>query len=249
MSIKNVWDKQYSEHDDTALKDRNLFELESKAIKDEIRLFLSEENKNNISILELGSGTGFLAKLILDEFPQTKIDYTGVDFSAIATQNANKRRLRGVSFIENDFISFLQEDGNKQYDVILTQRSIMAVMEEYEQNLILELVANKINGMGLFSECTADGFKNINNLRKKLDVGKLEKVWHSKYLENQQLDKYFPNYKIKDFSSMYYLITRVLYPMFEEPKHNTSLADFAASLKQDSDYSFLKLIIVKMGQS
>ncbi len=246
MNIKDVWNEQYSDMKETALQDKNLFKLESDAIKNKIKSFIAQVDKKEINILELGSGTGFLASIIIREFASNNItlNYTGVDFSSLATEKANSRKLENSIFLENDFIDFLKTT-TLQYDIILTQRAIMAIMEEDKQNLMLGLIIKKLDGIGIFSECTEEGFLKLNALRRELNVNDLEKVWHSRYLSTQQLDKYFKNYIIEDFSSMYYLITRVIYPMFEEPHHNTPLADFAASLKQDGEYSFLKLIIIR----
>ncbi len=245
MNINEVWDSQYESNNDTALKDVNLFKLESNALIKKINEYIEKTRKKEITILELGSGTGYLARIIIDAFANVKINYTGVDFSANACEIAKKRELKNSTFIQNDFDSFLKTDNNK-YDIILSQRSIMAVMKEDEQNSILRLIKQKIDGIGLFSECTVEGLENLNSLRSGLGIDELEKVWHSKYLDKKQLDKYFVNYEIEDFSSIYYLVTRVIYPYFEEPKHNTPLADFAASLKQTGNFSFLKLIIVKI---
>jgi hypothetical protein len=51
----------------------------------------------------------------------------------------------------------------------------------------------------------------------------------------------FPSLEIIDYSSTYWLITRVVYPYFAEPKHNTALHDFAAGLHQDGPYGLVKL--------
>lgn len=243
MDLKDVWDEQYNNNIETALKDKNLFQLELDAIKLKIKEFLDSSSENIINILELGSGTGLLAEEIMNEFKNYNLEiyYTGIDFSLNAVKTANNRNIKNTTFIENDFLSFLEKD-KKEYNIILTQRSIMAIMEEKEQNKMLDLIEKKTKNIGIFSECTEEGFNNLNELRKKLKLKDLEKVWHSRYLTKNQLDKYFINYNIEDFSSIYYLITRIIYPYFEEPKHNTVLADFAASLKQEGDYSFLKLI-------
>ena len=72
------------------------------------------------------------------------------------------------------------------------------------------------------------------------------KVWHSCYLDENIFQTIFPICEKFDFSSTYWLITRVIYPFFEEPKHNSPIHKFAANISQVGDYSLTKLFVVQL---
>jgi len=101
------------------------------------------------------------------------------------------------------------------------------------------------NSIGIFSEVTTQAFKKLQTLRKKIKLPPLEKIWHSHHLDETIIPKMFHHSEIIDFSSTYWLITRVIYPFFEEPKHNTAIHKFASNLSQDGDYGLVKMFIVK----
>ena len=247
--LKKVWNKQYqSTEKATALKDRNFFNLEVKYIKKILLNEISKRKKKSIKILELGSGTGFLADSIVSELKKTSINcsYFGVDFSSVATKKAKSRKIPNSVFIKSDFIKFLKAN-NTKFDYIITQRSIMAIMNTQTQIQLLKLIKNSLTkgGKGMFSEVSIQAFKTIQKLRATLEIEPIEKVWHSLYLDEKILYDIFPKTKKIDFSSTYWFITRVIYPYFEKPKHNTKLHDFAASIPQKGNYGLVKLFVVQ----
>jgi len=248
MEIEETWNKQYIKNTTTALKDNNLFKLEINSIKDNFKKIISKLNKKNIKILEIGSGTGYLAlqltKILKDE--KISYDYTGIDFSIEAVRKSKKRKISNCKFFEIDFIKFFMTNTTK-FDLIISQRSIMAMMSKKKQNKLINQIKTNLkkSGYGIFSECTIQSLKNHQKFRKKLSIEPYEKIWHSTYIDENFLAKVFKSYQKIDFSSSYYLITRIIYPYFSKPKHNTRIHDFASSLEQFGDYSLVKLFIVK----
>ena len=63
-SLIDVWNSQYENSDDTAIKDKNYFNLEVNAIIEQIIKYVNKTNISSLRILELGSGTGLLSSLI-----------------------------------------------------------------------------------------------------------------------------------------------------------------------------------------
>ncbi|MCR4327252.1 MAG: class I SAM-dependent methyltransferase [Nanoarchaeota archaeon] len=243
--LKETWESQYSENQDTAIKDKPFFELEIKTIKKEVEKISKE--KDNLSILELGCGTGFLAsELIKDSLKDRKYTYTGVDLSKNAIEISKSRKIPKTFFLEIDFFNFF-EKSTKKFDLIISQRSIMALLKKEEQIKLLKLISSRLTnkGIGLFTECLYGASQKINEYRKQLGIKPFEKVWHSRYLKTEEIKKIFPKFEITDFCSTYWLITRIIYPYFEEPKHNTKLAQVASKFPESGNYGLVKLIIVK----
>jgi SAM-dependent methyltransferase len=246
--LVDVWDSYYASAEDTAIRDRPFFELEVQAITSRAYAQARAAKTSTLRVLELGSGTGFLAERVIASLQQlqAEVHYDGVDFSPIAVERASRRCLPGCHFHEADFLAFI-EGGDVAYDIVLTQRSIMAIMEPGVQIRLLGGLRDLLTpgGMGLLSEGSEQGLARINALRADLGVDRLETVWHSHYLDERDIERVFASVEIVHFAPLYWLITRVIYPYFKEPRHDTPLHHFAASLPQAGDFSPVRLFAVQ----
>ena len=244
--LKTIWDNQYTGDGDTALKDRNLFRLEIQAIIKHVENNLA--GREEIALLELGCGTGYLIKEISNHFAPRgiKVISIGVDFSENAIAEASQRNVPFSRFISSDFFAFFNET-KTHFDFIITQRSLMALLTRTDQKALLALIKASLapNGIGIFSECFEEQYIKMNSLRKIMGVGDLVKVWHSMYLCESDLTGLFSTVEFDDFCSSYMLITRIIYPYFEDPLHNQKIHDLAASFPQCGDFGFLR--IAKVG--
>ncbi len=246
--LVDVWDNYYASAEDTAIRDRPFFELEVQAITSRAHAQAKAAKAASLRVLELGSGTGFLAERVVERLRplRAKLHYDGVDFSAVAVERASRRELPECAFHEADFLAFI-EAADGPYDMVITQRSIMAIMEPDAQRRLLRGLGDLLapGGVGLLSEGTEQGLARLNELRAGLDVERLEKVWHSRYLDERDIELIFSSVEIVHFAPLYWLITRVVYPYFEEPRHDTPLHQFAASLPQAGDFSPVRLFAVR----
>jgi 2-polyprenyl-3-methyl-5-hydroxy-6-metoxy-1,4-benzoquinol methylase len=250
-NLQLFWDNYYKDiKDDTVIKDKQFFHMElitlAHKFSEEIQNIAGREK---INILELGAGTGLLAETLLAPLPESSkelIYYTGIDFSSEAIKKANERNLFQANFIVSDFFEYLN---NKigLFDLIVSQRSMMAILEFNKQKEFFKLIKMSLTkkGVGILSEGTRQGLNVLNKLRKHLGVNPIENIWHCLYVDEEELYEIFSNVEIEEFCSLYWLITRVIYPYFKEPKHNTSIHDFAASLPQGEGFSLVKLIKVR----
>lgn len=245
--LVDVWDNYYTSMEDTAIRDRPFFELEVEALVSCVHAHAEAASPASVRILELGSGTGFLAERVVERLRPLKVElhFDGVDFSAIGVEKAARRNLPECDFHEADFLSFVGA-AEDPYDVIVTQRSIMAIMDPDAQKLLLSGIRDllKPGGVGLLSEGSVQGLARLNELRAGLGVDPLEKVWHSRYLDEEDIQSCFDSVETVHFAPLYWLLTRVVYPYFEEPRHNTPLHRFAATLPQAGDFSPVRLFAV-----
>ena len=244
-SLVDVWDEYYATPGDTAIKDRSFFDLEVRTLVDRVEAEVRRTGAEQVAILELGSGTGYLAARVVERLSGVTLRYDGVDFSEVGVRHADERELPGCAFHESDFTAFV-ERCDTRYDVIVTQRSIMVIMDAAGQTRLLELLSDRLapGGLGLFSEGSVQGLARLNELRGGLGIDPLEKVWHSRYLDEDDIAPVFGEVEIEHFASVYWLATRVLYPYFEEPRHDTPLHRFAATLPQVGDFAPVRLFVV-----
>jgi SAM-dependent methyltransferase len=243
-----VWDNYYASMEDTAIRDRAFFELEVEAITSRVFAHAEAAAGASLRVLELGCGTGFLAERVVERLRPlgAELHFDGVDFSAIGVERAGRRELPECDFHEADFLEFVEGvDGT--YDIVITQRSIMAIMEPEGQTRLLSGIRDLLGpgSVGLLSEGSVQGLERLNELRAGLDIDRLEKVWHSRYLDEREIDSTFANVEVTHFAGLYWLLTRVIYPYFEEPHHNTPLHAFAATLPQAGDFSPVRLFAVR----
>ena len=253
MSLKKTWNEQYDGEKISSLKDKNLYFLEIKAIISHIYKSIKNfsKKKEDIIILELGCGTGELLRQInnnLKNFSSFNLNpkYVGVDFSINAIKQAKKNALDNQTFKCEDFLNYLVSKESNSFDIIVTQRAIMAIMDEKLQNKVLYEINRvlKEDGKGIFSECFNSGLNKLNELRKTANLDPIEKVWHSLYLEEKNFFQTFKNVDFDDFCSTYFLITRIIYPYFDTPIHNQAIHDIASKFPNSGSNSFLKLVQV-----
>ena len=248
--LLKVWNDYYSDADtDTAIKDKHFFSLEVMSIIRQVSEELVHRPRVSLTILELGAGTGYLAKSIVEHVIEgfgIPVSYVGVDFSEVAIAKANRREIQGAKFVASDFFEYLNED-KQHYDIVVTQRSIMAILDRNSQLRLLQVIRQhlKDDGLGIFSEGTQQALDKLNYLRERLGVPPFHRIWHSLHVDQGHIRQVFSSVDVVDFSSTYWLITRVIYPYFQEPQHNTPLHQFAAELPQIGDHGLVKIFLAR----
>lgn len=250
MSIEKTWNKQYEGEVITALKDDQLFRLEVEAILEASNMQIQHKKPSEIiRVLELGCGTGELIRRMDSTFSvgYPGLIFVGVDFSENAIQLANRQGNSRQKFERSDFLSYLKTVPSNSIELVLTQRAIMALMEISEQDELLVEVNRVLvaGGAGIFSECFNSDLNSFNTLRNEAGLPPVEKVWHSRYLDEVMLSNIFENIDYQYFCSTYMLMTRIAYPMFCDPIHNQIIHKVASQMPNSGSTSFLKLAIVK----
>ena len=244
-SLQDEWNRQYESADETALKDNHLFALEVEALTEAVLTYTPSSRK--CRIVELGCGTGALLASLIESLVQSGIDNIeaiGVDFSEVAIEKAKSRNLEFVSFECASFEDFLAIS-HQPFDIILSQRSIMALMSEDAHAQVLGAIESHLHddGVAILSECFADAFEHFNTLRNNAGLEPIAKVWHSRHMSETQVASIFGTINYIDFCSSYMLATRLIYPMFEEPVHNSKIHNMARQLPNGGDSSYLKIAV------
>ncbi len=244
-TLKKTWESQYDGENVTALKDHNLFEIETSAIISEINKHIGISEQ--INILEIGCGAGELLRRVYANLSTKDINFKlcGVDFSENAILTAKRKSNSNIDFYSADFKSFFSNINNNKFDIIISQRSIMALMDLDSQVELLSLIKKSLNdkAIGIVSECFQEDLERFNKHRVSAGLSEIEKVWHSNYLNEDMFSSMFSNVHSYHYCSTYMLTTRIIYPMFDNPKHNQKIHQYAAGLPESGDYSFLKMLV------
>ena len=106
------------------------------------------------SILELGSGPGFLARRILEAWP--RVDYTALDFSA-AMHALAKERLgplaQRVCFVLRNFKEPGWTSGLSSYDAVVTLQAVHELRHKRHAASLYEAVTALLRPGGVFLVC------------------------------------------------------------------------------------------------
>lgn len=214
------------------------------------------------TVLDVGAGNGYTA---LKLARKKAVDIIGVDISAEMVAYANQMqknydsKLKGIAKFElGDILSseFLECFGENHFDTVLTKRTIINVLswKEQKESIIKIWHLLKPNGKFIMMEATVQGHENINRLRERFGISRTPIRWHNNYLDEDKLLPFLANrFKsvfFKDFSSTYYIGSRVIQPLIlkpfkKEPRYDFFLNRFFAYLPSCGNYGIQKLFVCR----
>jgi len=131
QEIKQFYDNQAEKFSGT----RNKTWPEFFYIKEQVEKIIQKKWK--IKILELGCGDGRAYRYLIDIFWKDLIDYTGVDLSTWLIKIA-KEKSPETNFINQDMLSFLEEQDQQSFDFVLAVASFQHIPTRWERLLILK---------------------------------------------------------------------------------------------------------------
>lgn len=167
MSIQSVFDKYASQYDTSRKKLIPCFE-DFYHIAIEIIPF---DKANNISVLDLGAGTGLMSEMVARNYPNAKIVL--IDIADKMLAEAKKR----VHHFQNKFDFIVSnyseiESFGQSYDLIISSLSIHHLTFKEKQDLFKTIFAH-LNTGGIF----------INADQVLGETEEIEKIYRSKWIE------------------------------------------------------------------
>lgn len=251
--ILEHWNQQasiYGQDEQATMPDTYLRQLEIQ----NIRKYLGSCDR----VLDVGCGNGFgtinLAQATSDEV-------TGIDFSPKMIEQANEKLAgcepalrRRVRFIVGNVLSIPSELG--VFSRITSARCLINLRGLQEQVQALREIHGRLaqGGQAVLSEDTMEGMSKVNSLRQLVGLPDLPVRWHNHYLDLkllvQHLEGLFRLVAIDDFSSTYYIISRVINARLaadrgEEPRYDAGINRIAAHLPAIGDYGLPKIIVLE----
>lgn len=214
-NIRNFWKSRVKNSENTVCtNDVQLDLLEEDQIIKRIR--------NNKSILEVGCGNGKLLNRL-----QKKISikaYHGTDFVQELIDKANKKYLKykNINFDCFDMSTVSDNTFDTKFDYIISKRAIQNILSTKIQLKIIDNLGIHLrkNGKIILVESSSDAQKNINEIRRKYGLSKINPPFHNLFFNEKKLKSYkFKNVKLSqvdNFASNFYFITRVIYALYAQ---------------------------------
>lgn len=119
-------------------------EYHSPEIKNTYLKIIDSALQPNISVLDVGCGTGLITNLFADKYPTS--NFMGIDFSDsvdYAIQYATQHNITNAQFIKQDFSTV---EITQKYDVVICQ-GVLHHMPDYQANIVKLKSLVKENGL------------------------------------------------------------------------------------------------------
>lgn len=214
--IRMYWAEQatkYRESPKASWSDLRAIEMEIR----EILKYIEDGDR----VLDVGCGNGYSTVQFAS---QKRIYIRGIDITPEMINQANRRveniksNLKGeVEFKTGDVTALDERSGS--YDKVI---AIRVIINLHEWNLQLQGLREcarvlKPQGMLLLSEATLQGWQKMNQFRQEWGLPSIPMPEYNNYLDQEQvidsLSSHFELIQVNNFSSTYYVGTRVLKPL------------------------------------
>lgn len=214
-STKSYWQNRAQVYHTKAQATTNDFYLREIEIRCLIQSI--EKYKKNIRVIgDIGCGNGYATLRLARRFP--KIQFIGYDYiddmidAAKAMQN--KEGLINISFKTLDLI---HADIPELFDMILTDRCLINLPSWKEQQNALRKIYQALRSKGIYImiENFMEGHNSFNRIRKQFGLEEIKVREHNLFFNQNKFIKFIKKfYTIREYeniSSMYYLVSRVIY--------------------------------------
>jgi ubiquinone/menaquinone biosynthesis C-methylase UbiE len=250
--IKQYWQDQALLHGlspSASWSDHMVIEMELR----ELSAFIADGQR----ILDVGCANGYsTARLAAAK----NVSIKGIDYVPEMIASARERIAAGqadgsrVTFEVGDITDIEESDG--AYDVVIVTRVLINLGSWDRQLHALKECARvlRTGGLLLLSEATLQGWRRLNGFRREWGLGEIAMPSFNTYLDEAQvIEGARESLELKtlvDFSSTYYVLTRVLKPLLARVAPEVDVADptmhwnqFAAALPAWGDYGVQKLFV------
>ena len=246
--IQAFWDNQAKQHGSSDLATNPDTHYRSLEIESILRAISAMEHD---TILDIGCGNGYTTRAIAKKFPEATV--TGVDFSHAMIEEAKKLIKPNIDYLEGDVLSLSRNRPliGRQYDVVLSSRVLINLANWEEQKVGIMEMRKMLapDGRMILVENVQEGLDNLNDLRGKLGLSKINPPWHNKYLPLDETRKFLDGIKgqiltteyVENIGNFYYLASRVLYAKLckdqgIEPDYNNPINAIASQMPTMGEY-------------
>ncbi len=246
--VRAFWDQQAKEHGPSDLATNPDPHYRALEIESILRVISAIKHE---TILDVGCGNGYTTRAIAKKFPESEV--TGVDFSENMINEATRLVTPNTDFCVADILSLSRNEilRGRKYDVVLSTRCLINLANWEEQKIgILEMRKMLVpDGRMILVENVQEGLDNLNDLRAKFGLEKIEPPWHNKYLPNDGIRAFIEEIKgnllsmeyVENIGNLYYLLSRVLYAKLckdqgIEPDYNNPINAIASQVPTMGEY-------------
>ena len=209
-------------------------------------------------LLDIGCGNGYLLSLLAEEYPDLVLE--GLDYTPEMIDIARARNIAGCKIRQGDVRKL--PSGDSAWDMVVTERCIINVMDRDEQARSFSEVARvlKSGGHYLCIEGFTDGLAQLNEARTELGLPPNVQPYHNLWFDKDWfLETVAEKFEVVDtqaasnelpptnFLSSHYFVSRALYPAItsSDIMYNTHLVRFFSFLPPMGCYSPIQLYLLR----
>jgi ubiquinone/menaquinone biosynthesis C-methylase UbiE len=254
MEIKQYWtERAATDSANATTNDVHLRVLERETLVARLRSLGCNASSR---VLDAGCGDGETIFTLAEAFG---CELVGRDFADSMIELANARLVGApgprISFAVGDAREVARDFGAAAFDFIMTDRCLINLESEAEQYAAIAGIARalKPGGFYLAIENFVEGNDRLNAMRALYNLPPIAIRWHNKFFHEAEFIAHaissFRTVEKFDFSSSYYLATRVIYsrlcalegwePDYRHPLHAESI-----KLPAIGDFSPIKLFVL-----
>ena len=148
-------------------------------------------------------------------------------------------------------------DYKNKFDVVISDRCLINLPEIDSQKEAIKQIKNSLRPKGYYImvENFIEGHKSMNKVRSQIGLDKIPIRWHNTFLTQTFISKFvkkhFKILKKKNISSLYYLLTKIVYSKVcqlenREPDYDNSIYQVATEINDVvGDYGPVKLLLLQ----
>ena len=205
-------------------------------------------------VADVGCGDGRTTAKLASQY--RNMVFSGYDYSSFMVENARKNllfaELKNIKFDQLDICSELKES----FDLIYTTRCLINLPSWDLQKIAINNIHSSLRtgGVYLMIENFIEGQENFNQVRKSFGLPEIPIREHNFFFNRSQLINHIDGlFKIDEevnISSLYYLMTRVIYSKIcsetgQQPNYFDDHHRFAAGLPFSGEFGPVRLISLK----
>lgn len=205
-------------------------------------------------VADIGCGDGRTTARLAGQYANSS--FAGFDYSSSMVQNAQKVHASGglsnVRFEQLDICDGL----NDSFDLIYTTRCLINLPSWDIQKEAIKNICVALTGGGtyLMVENFTEGQDNFNKVRKNFGLSEIPVREHNLFFERRSfldyVDRYFSIEENVNISSIYYLVSRVIYSKIcaeagTPPDYFDDHHRFAAGLPFCGEFGPVRLVCLK----
>jgi tRNA (cmo5U34)-methyltransferase len=188
--IKNHFEEEAKEFDNIIQK---LIPFYNEMLE-ALLLALPHTKTQKIRVADLGSGTGTIAKMILEKYPNSILTYVDLAANMMETAKIKLGKYKSIEYIVADFHNF---NFRKKYDVVVTSLALHHLRNDKEKKKFFKKIFDALNKNGVFynADVVLGSNETLQNsymnkwkefMRRKISVSEIEYKWIPKYKEEDR---------------------------------------------------------------
>ncbi|MBN1693963.1 methyltransferase domain-containing protein [candidate division WOR-3 bacterium] len=183
--IKKHFEEEAKEFDDIILKIIPFY----KEMLEALILALPYPKTQKIRVADLGCGTGTIAKMILERYPDSILTCVDLAANMIETAKVKLARYKNIEYIVADFHKF---NFNRKYDIVVTSLALHHLRDNQEKKKFFKKIFDALNKNGVFynADVVLGSSETLQNLymnkwkefmQRKISQSEVENIWCPKY--------------------------------------------------------------------